>query len=289
MYQGIYNTSQKHCPDLKNVLQRAWNTGLEKVIITSGCVEDVEKSIEIIKNNENFSLYTTVGCHPTRCTAFDEINDEGETYLNKLEKLYTENKKKIVAIGELGLDYDRLNFCSKTTQYKYFEKQLNLVKKTKLPMFLHCRNAEDDFKEVLKKYDGQLFGGVVHSFDGKLEDAKEYINLGYYIGLNGCSLRTNEGLKVASQLPLDKILIETDAPWCEIKPTHPSFQHIKTKYPTKKKEKFEENFMIKGRNEPCNIIQIFEVLCSIRDEKHDEIQEKIYDNTIKLFFQHENL
>lgn len=83
---------------------------------------------------------------------------------------------------------------------------MELVKKTRLPMFLHCRNSEEDFKRILEKHNHELFGGVVHSFDGKLEDAQKYIELGYLIGLNGCSLRTQESLDVAAQLPLDKIL-----------------------------------------------------------------------------------
>lgn len=151
-------------------------------------------------------------------------------------------------------------------------------------MFLHCRNAEEDFKRIIKKHNDELFGGVVHSFDGKLDDAKEFIELGYYIGLNGCSLRTEQGLQVAAQLPLDRILIETDAPWCEIKPTHPSHQHVRTTFATVKKEKHNENFMVKGRNEPANIVQVFEVLCGIRPESEEEIANQIYENTIKLFF-----
>lgn len=78
--------------------------------------------------------------------------------------------------------------------------------------------------------------------------------------------------------------VETDAPWCEIKPTHPGHKHVKTVFQTKKKEKFEEGFMVKGRNEPSHIVQVFEVLCAIRKENEDEIEKQIYKNTIKLFF-----
>ena len=151
-------------------------------------------------------------------------------------------------------------------------------------MFLHCRNAEEDFVAIIKRHNHELFGGVVHSFDGKLENARELIELGYYIGLNGCSLRSEESLKVAAELPLDRLMIETDCPWCEIKPTHPSHKHVKTSFPTKKKEKHDENFMVKGRNEPANIVQVFEVLCGIRQESADEIEKQLYENTIKLFF-----
>ena len=96
------------------------------------------------------------------------------------------NKEKIVAIGECGLDYDRLNFCPAETQKKYFEAQLDLSQATKLPLFLHCRAAANDLLEILKANQDKLEAkGVVHSFDGSLEQAQEFINLGFFIGING--------------------------------------------------------------------------------------------------------
>ena len=191
MYMGIYQSSNKHKPDLDKVIERSIENGLDKVIIshnqycvidhhiqivffiwpicnsqifiTSGCIADFDRSIKLIdsyKDKEKF-FYTTIGCHPTRCLEFTEAEDDGESYLNKLEELYLKFKEKIIAFGELGLDFDRLMFCPKDVQIKYFEKQLELLKKTKLPMFLHCRNAEDDFKAIIKKHNHELYGGVV--------------------------------------------------------------------------------------------------------------------------------
>lgn len=88
-------------------------------------------------------------------------------------------------------------------------------------MFLHCRNAHEDFIDIITRNKDRLeYGGVVHSFDGTLEQAKVLIEMGYSIGLNGCSLKTEENLKVVAELPLDKIMLETDCPWCEVRPTH---------------------------------------------------------------------
>lgn len=129
-------------------------------------------------------LFTTIGVHPTRCNAFEEFDDPDE-YLKSMTALASNNRDKIVAIGEMGLDYDRLNFCSKDTQKKYFEMQLTLCSTLELPMFLHCRNASEDFVNILRKYKGELTEGVVHSFDGNPEEANSLLQLGLYIGING--------------------------------------------------------------------------------------------------------
>lgn len=157
-----------------------------------------------------------MGCHPTRCSEFAKDPDSYYTGLcNEIEK----HKNKIVAIGECGLDYDRLNFCDKDTQKIYFAKQLCLSRKYKLPLFLHCRNAAEDFIQIIKdNYDlVKDQGGVVHSFDGTTDEAKRFIELGFYIGINGCSLKTEENINTVTEIPDDKLMIETDAPWCGIK------------------------------------------------------------------------
>ena len=137
-------------------------------------------------------LYSTVGCHPTRCNEFDEFAEGPEGYIEALKDLILTNKDKIVAIGECGLDYDRLNFCKVEVQKKYLESQLDLCEAIghDLPLFLHCRAASQDLIEILKRRgadgsDKLASKGVIHSFDGTLEEAKAFIDLGYDIGLNG--------------------------------------------------------------------------------------------------------
>jgi TatD DNase family protein len=103
-------------------------------------------------------LFITVGCHPTRCKEFLPNPDK---YFNDLLELIEKNNDKVVAIGECGLDYDRLHFCPKDVQKQFFEKQLELAKITKKPLFFHCRNAYQDFNEILRRHHGELSGGVV--------------------------------------------------------------------------------------------------------------------------------
>lgn len=159
-----------------------------------------------------------MGCHPTRCNEF--VNDPDKYYADLCEAI-EKYRSKIVAIGECGLDYDRLHFCAADVQRIYFEKQLDLVEKYRLPLFLHCRNSFDDFYEIVQRNLPRIInGGVVHSFDGTIEQALKLIELGFYIGINGCSLKTEEQLKVVAAIPNDRILVETDCPWCAIRPSH---------------------------------------------------------------------
>lgn len=282
MYQGLYNGSRKHDSDLVHVLERSWKHGLEKLIITGGNLEESKKAIEVAKTDDR--LHATVGCHPTRCSEFENNGQNPDEYLQSLRSLVTENRNKVVALGECGLDYDRLQFCSKEVQKKYFELQLQLNSTLNLPLFLHCRNAANDLYDILSRH---KFKGVVHSFDGSLEEAKRFIGLGYYIGLNGCSLKTEENLNTVKELPSDKVLIETDCPWCEIRPTHAGFKYISEEnksLPSVKKEKWKPDHMVKSRNEPINIRQVLDVIAAVKNESADDLCEQIFNNTNNLFF-----
>ncbi|XP_028172620.1 putative deoxyribonuclease TATDN1 [Ostrinia furnacalis] len=281
MYQGVYHGSKKHHPDLEKVLARSWANGMDKMIITGGSVTDSKKAIDLSRTDSR--LFATVGCHPTRCTEF--VADP-ESYLNDLRRLVTDNKDKVVAIGECGLDYERLHFCEKDVQLKYFEIQLQLSREFNLPLFLHCRAAADDLVEILNRNKDNVVGGVVHSFDGPEEALNKILAIGMYIGINGCSLRTEENLEVASKIPRDRLMIETDCPWCEVKQTHPGFKHVATKFPSVKKEKYsvDSENQVKGRNEPVNIVHVLEILAAIRKENIDELANAIYENTNRLFF-----
>ncbi|XP_068620434.1 deoxyribonuclease TATDN1 isoform X2 [Battus philenor] len=281
MYQGMYHNSKKHGADLDKVLERSWSMGMCKMIITGGNLTDSRKAIEL--SHSDSRLFATVGCHPTRCNEFVESPEE---YLNSLRDLIKTNREKVAAIGECGLDYERLHFCEKDVQLKYFEYQIKLSREFNLPLFLHCRAAADDLVDILKRNREDIHGGVVHSFDGPVDALEKILGLGMYIGINGCSLRTKENLEVVTKIPWERLLIETDCPWCEVKPTHPGWEHVVTKHPTVKKEKYsiDSGNQVKGRNEPSNIVQVLEILSAVRKENIEDLAETIYNNTNKLFF-----
>ncbi|CAG0917371.1 unnamed protein product [Notodromas monacha] len=281
MFNGIYGGKEKHVSDFQQVLERSWEAGVEKMIITGGSLTDSEAAIELSKIDER--LFATVGCHPTRCGEFDASGDP-EAYMESLLKLIIENRDKVVAVGEIGLDFDRTQFCPIEVQKKYFEQQLVLAEKTKLPLFLHCRAARRDLCEILERKRNSFTAGVVHSFDGSSEDVPEIMKLGLHIGINGCSLKTEENLAVVKEIPVSRLMLETDAPWCGIRKTHAGYKHLTTLIKMKKKEKFELGLQVDGRNEPCNIKQVAEIVAAVKSADQDLFCDEIFANTSNVFF-----
>lgn len=281
MFRGIYNSHQKHRDDFDDMLNRSIENGVEKIIITGGSLTDSRAALMLAQEREN--LFSTVGCHPTRCNEFDQYGPE--SYMKELSDLARDGNSKVVAIGEFGLDYDRLHFCTKDTQKIYFEKQLELASVLKLPLFLHNRNSIYDFIDILNKnlHKFKSTGGVVHSFDGTSEDIVRILDLGLHIGINGCSLKTEQNLDVIKQIPSDKLMIETDCPWCEIRRTSAGYKYVKSAI-EKSKNATDPKLAVKNRNEPMNLIQVLEVVAAVRDEDVGTLSEQIYDNTNKLFF-----
>ncbi|KAF2070276.1 hypothetical protein CYY_008408 [Polysphondylium violaceum] len=307
MFQGQYNTGkQYHEADLPLVLERSWSHGVEKIMITAGRLSELKEALELINKFESADekckekLFTTIGVHPTRCqqeliksnnsTTDDQqqTNEINQEYLNEMIEIYNQNKEKIVAVGEFGLDYDRLHFCPKDIQLLCFDYQFQLVEKTGLPLFLHYRfsnpDESNDFIEIIKKKRSLFKFGVVHSFTGTEQELNKLLELDLYIGINGCSLKTEENLQVMSKIPLDKLMIETDAPWCDIRKTHPSHKYIKTDFPTVKKEKFKSGSMVQSRNEPCNIVNVLEVIAGYRNLDIKVVADQVYLNTMSVFF-----
>ncbi|KAF4323047.1 hypothetical protein BBO99_00003389 [Phytophthora kernoviae] len=289
VFTGLYRGKQKHESDLTAVLTRAKNFGVQKIIVTGGNLEESRSALQLAKDHHGEALpelFSTVGVHPTRCGEFEVDGRNPDTYFAELLALCEEGQKegKVVAIGECGLDYDRLEFCEKETQLKYFEKQFQLAERTKLPLFLHNRNTGGDFYEMIAKNRSRFSEGVVHSFTGSKDEMIKLVELGLYIGVNGCSLKTDENLECVKAIPLDRLMIETDSPWCDIRATHAGHSHVKTSWPTKKAEKYAPDCLVKGRNEPCTLIQVMEIISAIRDEAPEKISVGVLDNTQRVFF-----
>ena len=161
-----------------------------------------------------------------------------EKYFAKIRAILLDKEKraKIVAIGECGLDYDRFEYASKEAQMRVFPKHFALTEEFKLPMYLHSRACEEDFLRILKENRHRFPSGVVHSFSGTESELKELLEMGLFIGVNGCSLKTKENCEMVKKIPLDKIMLETDCPYCDIRNTHHSMQFVKSKFAKTKKE-----------------------------------------------------
>ncbi|XP_077545028.1 deoxyribonuclease TATDN1-like isoform X2 [Haemaphysalis longicornis] len=283
MFRGMYG-SCSHPNDLDQVLERARANGVEKIVVTGGNLEDSREALQMATDHAGM-LYSTVGVHPTRAGDFEGLNGPPERYLDQLAEVVFEGAGRVVALGEMGLDYERLHFCDKATQQRFFELQLRLVQPCGgLPLFLHCRRAGADMLNILRRNRTLFNGGVVHSFTDSREDAASFLELGLHISLNGCSLKTAENLDVAASIPGDRLVIGTDSPWCEIRPKHAGAKYVRTSFPTKKKEQFQPGFMVSGRNEPAKLVQVLEVLASVRGEDPDALAAQVYDNTCRLLF-----
>lgn len=282
MYRGDYNSANRHAPDLPAVFERARAGGVVKIMVTAGTLPQSEAALEMC--SEDPSLFSTVGVHPTRAR---EMLYDPAAHCEKLHEVIMKGGPKVVAIGECGLDYDRLRFCSKQDQLPGFLAQFSLAERTGLPMFLHDRNTGGDFGRIVRENRSKFSTGVVHSFTGTMEEMQSYVDMDLYIGINGCSLKTEENVRVACAIPLDRIMLETDSPYCEIRTTHAGASLVKTRWPAKDKKKHSHDAMVKGRNEPCKIRQVCEVVAASRNISEEELARAAFNNTMKVFFKEE--
>lgn len=192
--------------DIDSIIMDAEKNNVLKFII-SGCdKKSIRDGLEIIYRYP--SIFMTIGFHP------DEVDDLTDKDINDLEVLIKTNKK-IVGIGEIGLDYYH-NDMNKEVQKEYFEKQLELAEKYDLPVVIHSRDSIQDVYDILKNHKCR---GVIHCFSGSLEMAKLFIDLGFYLGIGGVLTFKNSKLKeVVSELSLDNLVLETDSPYLAPEP-----------------------------------------------------------------------
>ncbi|MDI9347344.1 MAG: TatD family hydrolase [Methylacidiphilales bacterium] len=238
--------------DLSEVLVRAWNSGIEAIIITGGTLTESARARELCKYDSK--LYYTCGIHPHEAINHKDFDQE-----NFLAMLHND---RCVALGECGLDYHR-NYSSPDIQQVLFHQQLSIAKGSSLPLFLHQRNALDDYLAIIKEHTlcNKL---VTHCFTEGRETLKKLLDIGSYIGITGwlCDKRRNqELLEAISYIPQDKLLIETDAPFLT---------------PDEVKD-------IDKRNEPSNLIWIVRKIAALRGITNEELITITTNNSLKLF------
>ena len=295
-FQGIYHGRKIHPCDIKSVVNRMLENDVSRCMLTSSSIENYYDNNELCKEYKNIipNIGLTLGIHPCDAALMIKDDDIDIEKFTKLESIWTDllNTKNpfFMAFGEFGLDYDRLEYASKEVQHKVFDKQLEIISKLTVGLdhqppvfFLHMRSCGRDLLTYLDKYKfhhDQKF--IVHSFTDSLELMKEIVaRNNYYISFNNCSLRTEEGLENLKQCPMDKLFLETDAPWCSIRKTHPSYpilaealeeakatlQYKQPEYTVLKKKKispwFEQHgldrgdYLIGDRHEPCELWKVY--------------------------------
>lgn len=190
--------------DREELLEYVTGNGVEKIINAGASFQGAEDSVKLAKKYP--FLYAAVGIHP------DEVGELNEEKMFRLRQLCEE--EKTVAVGEIGLDY-YWNKENHEIQKKWFVRQMDLAKETQLPIVIHSRKAAKDTLDIMKAEKAEKLSGVIHCYSYSKEHAKEYMNMGYYLGIGGVltfpdAKRLRE---VVAYAPLDYLLLETDAPY----------------------------------------------------------------------------
>lgn len=248
-------------PEFRNessiIIGRAKTAGVQKIINIGTCLESSKKSIDLSRRYPE--IYATVGIHPD---ASNELNLETREVLTDMSQ-----SSKVVAIGEVGLDYYYLKRSSKFSNYPNREKQifcfeqmLDLALETKLPVIIHGRESEADLIAILKSYAGSI-RGVIHCFSGDWNFAEKILDLGFAISFTGnITFKNNFSIEeVIKKIPLGSIMIETDCPFLAPEP-----------YRGK-------------RNEPAYVVEVAKKIAQIKKLSLAQVEEETTKKAKKMF------
>ncbi|MFH0802438.1 MAG: TatD family hydrolase [bacterium] len=206
----IHLTEECYQGDLPQVLKESWEAGVTAVIIPGCDLPSSLKAVEISASKAESGrprLFSAVGFHPHEAIKLDSEN------LSALNKLLS-SRPKPVAVGEIGLDY-HYNLSPPEIQRDVFRHQIRLAREWKLPVILHCREAEEDLFSILEEERASECGGVIHCFSGNRAWAEKFLDKGYYLGITGVVTfsKAEELRSVVRSAPLSRLLTETDGPY----------------------------------------------------------------------------
>ncbi|MFA1715304.1 TatD family hydrolase [Peribacillus frigoritolerans] len=246
----VHVNAEQFNEDLEDVIERAKEAGVDNMVVVGFDRPTIIRAMELIETYD--FMYAAVGWHPV--DAIDMTEDD----LQWIEEL--SNHPKVVAIGEMGLDY-HWDKSPKDVQMEVFRKQIRLAKKVGLPIIIHNREATADIVNILKEEEASRVGGIMHCFSGSAETALECINMNFYISLGGPVTFKNakKPKEVAAAVPLDRLLIETDCPYLA---PHP--------YRGK-------------RNEPSYVKLVAEQIAEIKQLTIEDVSQATTENAKKLF------
>ena len=256
---GINLTNKQFAGEYDEVIDRAISAGVEQILLTGTSVRSSKEALALAKEYPE-TLFATAGIHPHDAKT---MNAESIKILASLLK-----EKKVVAVGECGLDFDR-DFSPRPVQESCFHAQLSLAEEVQKPLFLHERAAFDSFIAILKEH-SSLPEGVVHCFTGQLKEAKTYLEMGYYIGFTVAitDMRRFAALEeVVRYVPLDRMLIETDAPFMMPK-----------NVPTRQLSYHQQR-----RNEPAFLPYVAQTIARYKGVPLKAVADKTRENAEALF------
>ncbi len=253
---GLNLTHDSFDADRDEVLRRAEAAGVERFIVTGTSVTHSARALELARTQPG-KLFATAGIHPHHAQEFDQYSSDAlRTLLGSPE---------VVAVGECGLDFFR-DFSPREDQETAFAAHLDLAAETGLPVFLHQRGAHERFVEMLAPIRDRLAGGVAHCFTGGIDELRPLLDLDLHIGVTGwlCDERRGGELRSAvGEIPLDRLLVETDAPYL-----------LPRDLPEKPRTR---------RNEPSYLPHILRQLAAALDEPVDRVAAATSENTTRLF------
>lgn len=247
----VHLNAEQYDEDLQEVIDRARNAGVDRMFVVGFDTPTIERAMELVEQYD--FLYAIIGWHPVDAIDYTE---EREQWIEKLAE-----HPKVIGIGEMGLDY-HWDKSPKDVQKEVFRKQIALAKRVNLPIVIHNREATQDCVDILMEEHAEEVGGIMHSFSGSPEIADVVINkLGFYISLGGPVTFKNakQPKKVAKHVPLDRLLVETDAPYLS---PHP--------YRGK-------------RNEPMRVTLVAEQIAELRGISYEEVAKQTTENAERLF------
>ena len=242
---------EKLLPNVDEVIKSANEAGVTHFLVIGWDKESSFKAVELAETYEN--VYAAIGFHP------ENIFDVSEKDFNETLELY--KHPKVVAIGEIGLDYHWTKEPEKRElQKKYFIRQIEFANEHKLPISIHNREAFEDCLSILKEHK-PLYGGVMHCYSGSVELLKDVLDLGLYIGLDGplTFLNSKTPKEVCENVPLDRLLLETDCPYLS---PHPLRGTI---------------------NEPRNLGLVLDEVARLKNLSKKHIADVTFKNTCNLF------
>lgn len=253
---GANLTHDSFDADRDAVIERAVERGVRRMIVT-GSTAEVSLEAANLAGTRPGQLYATAGVHP------HHASDYSDYVQNALLELT--GREYVVAVGECGLDYFR-NFSPRDAQRRAFQAQLELAASAGLPVFLHQRDAHGDFVDILKPMMSRLSRGVAHCFTGNAAELRDYLDLGLYIGITGwiCDDRRGEKLRQAApEIPLDRLMIETDAPYLLPRTLQPK---PKTR-----------------RNEPMHLREVLRVVAESIGKSEQDVALAATENSERFF------
>jgi TatD DNase family protein len=253
---GINLSHDSFDHDRADVVRRAAAAGVTRMLITGSSIASTRAAIDMVKK-DTATFRCTAGVHPHHAS---ELDAEALTELSTLA-----TRPEVVAVGECGLDYFR-DFSPRDQQVSAFERQLELAAAIGKPAFLHERDAHSDFFGIVRAFRPRLSGAVAHCFTAGLAEARAYLELDLHIGITGWICDERRGLhlrEVVREIPLDRLLIETDGPYLLPRDLKPKPQS--------------------RRNEPMYLAHILDTIAAARGEARERVAEATTHNALRLF------